>query len=104
MAFAVVYDACVLHPAPLRDLLIRIARKGLVRAKWTDATLDECFRSILANEPERKPESLARTRALMNLAVQTAWSPATKTSSTASSYRTPTTGTSLPRQCAVARK
>jgi predicted nucleic acid-binding protein len=69
MAFVVVYDACVLYPAPLRDLLIRIARKGLVRAKWTDAILDECFRSILANEPERKPESLARTRALMNLAV-----------------------------------
>jgi len=58
MAFVVVYDACVLYPAPLRDLLIRIARKGLVRAKWTDAILDECFRSILA-----------RTRALMNLAV-----------------------------------
>jgi hypothetical protein len=69
MAFVVVYDACVLYPAPLRDLLIRIARRGLVRAKWTDAILDECFRSILANEPERKPESLARTRALMSSAV-----------------------------------
>lgn len=69
MAFVVVYDACVLYPAPLRDLLIRIARKGLVRAKWTDEILDECFRSILANEPERKSESLRRTRELMNLAV-----------------------------------
>lgn len=69
MAFVVVYDTCVLYPAPLRDLLIRIARKGLVRAKWTDAILDECFRSILKNEPERKAESLVRTRELMNLAV-----------------------------------
>jgi predicted nucleic acid-binding protein len=69
MAFVVVYDACVLYPAPLRDLLIRIARKGLVRAKWTDEILDECFRNILANEPERKPDSLVRTRQLMNLAV-----------------------------------
>ena len=69
MPFVVVYDACVLYPAPLRDLLIRIARKGLVRAKWTDEILDECFRSILANEPERKPESLRRTRELMNLAI-----------------------------------
>lgn len=69
MAFVVVYDACVLYPAPLRDLLIRIARRGLVRAKWTDTILDECFRSILANEPDRRPESLARTRELMKLAV-----------------------------------
>jgi predicted nucleic acid-binding protein len=69
MAFVVVYDACVLYPAPLRDLLIRIARKALVRAKWTDEILDECFRNILANEPDRKPESLARTRGLMNKAI-----------------------------------
>jgi hypothetical protein len=33
MAFTVVYDACVLHPEPLRDLLIRIANTGLVRAR-----------------------------------------------------------------------
>jgi hypothetical protein len=25
MAFTVVYDACVLFPAPLRDLLMRVA-------------------------------------------------------------------------------
>jgi len=30
MAFAVIYDACVLHPAPLRDLLIRVDMAGLV--------------------------------------------------------------------------
>jgi len=69
MAFVVVYDACVLYPAPLRDLLIRIARRGLVRAKWSGAIVDECFRSILKNEPHRRPESLTRTRELLNLAV-----------------------------------
>lgn len=31
MAFGVVFDACVLYPAPLRDLLIRLARTGLFR-------------------------------------------------------------------------
>jgi hypothetical protein len=31
--FTVVYDACVLYPAPLRDLLVRIAARGLVRAR-----------------------------------------------------------------------
>lgn len=69
MAFVVVYDACVLYPAPLRDLLLRVARTGLVRARWSDAILDECFRSILENRPELKPEALDRTRALMNRAV-----------------------------------
>lgn len=69
MAFIVVYDACVLYPAPLRDLLIRIANKGLVRARWTDQILEECFESILENRPDLKPEALARTRDLMTQAV-----------------------------------
>ena len=45
MAFTVIYDACVLYPASLRDLLIRLASKGLVRARWTDRILDESFRA-----------------------------------------------------------
>ncbi len=69
MAFSVIYDACVLYPAPLRDLLVRLARTGLVRAQWSDQILDECFRNILANRPDLRPESLERTRALMNAAV-----------------------------------
>ena len=68
MAAIVIYDACVLHPAPLRDLLIRLSRAGLVRARWTDAILDECFRSILRRRPELE-EPLKRTRKLMNMAV-----------------------------------
>jgi hypothetical protein len=36
MAFVVIYDACVLYPTPLRDLLLRVARTGLVRAQWSD--------------------------------------------------------------------
>lgn len=43
MAF-VVYDACVLYPAPLRDLLIRLGLIGLVRPRWTDAILDDSRR------------------------------------------------------------
>lgn len=33
MAFVVVYDACVLYSAPLRDLLVRLANTGVVRAR-----------------------------------------------------------------------
>lgn len=62
MALCVVYDACVLFPAPLRDLLMRVAHAGLVRARWSDNILDECFRNILVLRPELDPQVLARTR------------------------------------------
>ena len=64
-----IYDACVLHPAPLRDLLIRLARAGLVRARWSEPILDECFRSILERRPDLRPEALARSRQLMTEAI-----------------------------------
>jgi len=69
MAFIVVLDACVLYPAPLRDLLIRLARTGLFRAKWTGLILDECFRSILQQRSDLDAKKLERTRELMQVAV-----------------------------------
>jgi predicted nucleic acid-binding protein len=69
VAFIVVYDACVLFPAPLRDLLIRVARTGVVRAHWSDNILDECFRSILRERDDLAPDALDRTRLLMNTAL-----------------------------------
>lgn len=64
MAFVVVYDACVLYPASIRDLLVRLARTGLFRARWTERILDECFRNIVAARPELAGK-LDRTRRLM---------------------------------------
>ncbi|GHG06864.1 PIN domain-containing protein [Streptomyces albogriseolus] len=69
MAFVVLYDACVLYPNTLRDLLIRVSQKGLVRAKWTDVILDEVDRNI-ARDYNVAPETLARRRTLMNQAVR----------------------------------
>ncbi len=69
MAFVVIYDACVLYRAPLRDLLVRVAQAGVVRARWTTEILDECFRSIMEQRPELKPQALVRTRELMTKAV-----------------------------------
>lgn len=69
MSFPVVYDACVLYPAPLRDLLMRLALTGVFRAHWTDRIHDEWTRSVLMKRPELKPEALARTRELMNTAL-----------------------------------
>ena len=65
MAFVVIYDACVLYPAPIRDLLIRIANTGIVRARWTEQILDECFRNIRENRPDLRAADLERTRQLM---------------------------------------
>lgn len=70
MGFAVIYDACVLFPAPLRDLLIRLAQTDVVHARWTDEILDECFRNIAARRPELDVAALSRTRTLMNDAVR----------------------------------
>lgn len=69
MAFVVIYDACVLYPAPLRDLFVRLGMVGIVRARWTEQILEECFRSILEQRPDLKAEALARTRELMREAV-----------------------------------
>ena len=70
MSFTVIYDANVLFPAPLRDLLVGVAQSGIVRARWTDQILDECFRNVLARRPDLNPSSLQRTRDLMNRAVR----------------------------------
>ncbi|NII75793.1 putative nucleic acid-binding protein [Dyella sp. SG562] len=69
MPFPVIYDACVLYPAPLRDLLMRLALTGLFRAHWTERIHHEWMRSVLARRPELKPEALQRTRELMDSAV-----------------------------------
>lgn len=58
-----VYDACVLYPFHLRNLLIQCAVDGLVRAKWTDAIHDEWIRAVATRGIPR--ERLLRTRDLM---------------------------------------
>lgn len=69
MRVTAIYDACVLFPAPLRDLLIRIAAADIVRARWTEEILDECFRAILRNRKDLNSDALSRTRSLLIQAV-----------------------------------
>lgn len=66
MAPTVLYDACVLYPAPLRDLLIRLAMAELFRARWTDEIHEEWTRNVAANRPDLSAASLARCRTLMD--------------------------------------
>ena len=49
-ALAAVYDACVLYPAPLRDLLLRLGASGLFRARWTDRINEEWRCSLQHND------------------------------------------------------
>jgi predicted nucleic acid-binding protein len=71
MAFIVVYDANVLYPNTLRDLLIRIAQQPhLVQAKWTDQIMDETLRALQKNRPDITEEKAARLRELINGAVR----------------------------------
>lgn len=65
MPFVVIYDANVLYPSTLRDLLIRVAQAGLVQARWTHRILDETFDSIKKNRPELPVTALERTRELV---------------------------------------
>jgi predicted nucleic acid-binding protein len=65
-----VFDANILYPAPLRDLFIRLAQAGLVRARWTETIHEEWVRNVLKNNSQLSRERLARTRTLMNEAVR----------------------------------
>lgn len=64
------YDANVLYPNTLRDLLIRIAQSGTVQAKWTDVILDEMALALRRNRPDIHAEKIQRLRELMNKAVR----------------------------------
>jgi hypothetical protein len=68
MAFTALFDACVLYPAPLRDLLMHLAGTGLFRARWTGDIHAEWMRAVLRDRPDLAGR-LDRTRALMEVAV-----------------------------------
>ena len=68
--FTVVYDACVLYPAPLRDLLMHLALSDLYRARWSDLIHDEWTRNVLTNRNDLNSDQLNRTRQLMNANVR----------------------------------
>jgi predicted nucleic acid-binding protein len=68
--FIVIYDACVLYPAPLRDLLMRLALIDLYQAKWTNDIHREWMTSLLKNRPDLSRDRLEQTQAKMNLHIR----------------------------------
>lgn len=69
--FTVIYDACVLYPAPLRDTLMRLAVTDLFKAHWTDHIHDEWINALLRDQKHSR-ESLERARDLMDRHVRDA--------------------------------
>lgn len=70
--FVVVYDACVLYPAPLRDFLMRLALgTGLFRPCWTMMIHSEWVRNLHASDPSKYTlEKLNKVVDLMNGAIE----------------------------------
>jgi predicted nucleic acid-binding protein len=66
-SFGAFYDANVLYPSELRNLLMHLALTGLFRAKWSAAVHEEWISNLLENRPDLTREKLERTRALMDL-------------------------------------
>lgn len=67
--FTAVYDACVLYPAPLRDLLVWLGMSGRFRARWTQQIHEEWKRNLLINRPDLTRAQLDATSAAMDRAV-----------------------------------
>jgi len=68
----VVYDACVLYPAPLRSLFMYLALSGLFRARWTDAIHEEWIRNAIRDYPGFTRTMANRVRELMDAHVHDA--------------------------------
>jgi len=64
--FTAIYDACVLYPAPLRDLLMQLALTDLFRARWTDQIHDEWIRNLLKNRSDLTLQKLTDIKEQMN--------------------------------------
>jgi len=61
-----VFDACVLYPPSLRDLLMWLAVAKVYEPRWSEEIHEEWMRNVLKDNPEIRREQLERTRTLMN--------------------------------------
>ncbi|MFJ9720877.1 PIN domain-containing protein [Streptomyces sp. NPDC101213] len=78
MAFTVLYDSNVLYPNTVRDLLIRLARHGIVQAKWTERILDEVQEALRRNnvgDDEKRTELRRRMNAAVRDCLVTGYEP-----------------------------
>jgi predicted nucleic acid-binding protein len=60
------YDASVLYPSELRNLLMHLAMTGLFRARWSNDVHEEWICALLRKRPDLSRGKLERTRSLMD--------------------------------------
>lgn len=70
MSYTALFDANVLYPAPVRDILLQLVMTDIFRGKWTEDIHREWIEALLRNEPRRERTALERMRDLMNQAVR----------------------------------
>lgn len=63
--FTVILDACVLYPAPLRDLLMHLTATDLFKAHWTEQIHEEWINALLRRDGFERSK-LERVKELMN--------------------------------------
>ena len=64
------YDANVLYPAPLRDLLMQLAFDELIQARLTNTIHDEWIRNVIKNRPDLSLTRLQNVAKLMNDSIE----------------------------------
>ena len=64
-----VFDACILYPFHLRNVIVQAGVDRLVHACWTDEIHDEWMRNLVANAPDLSVERLNTTKQLMTIAL-----------------------------------
>ncbi|WP_162055941.1 PIN domain-containing protein [Pontibacter pamirensis] len=64
--FVAVLDACVIYPAPIRDLLLHLASSDLYTPKWTNKIHEEWIRNLLLNRRDLDRVQLQRIPDAMN--------------------------------------
>jgi predicted nucleic acid-binding protein len=67
-----VFDACILYPFHLRNVVIQAAVDRVVEARWTDEIHNEWIRNLAASARTIPIERLQNTRRRMNEALPTA--------------------------------
>jgi len=65
-------DASVLYPALLRDILLRLALRGVFRARWSSTVQDEWVAALIRNRPDIPQARIERTRRLMDARINDA--------------------------------
>lgn len=61
----VVYDACVLYSAFIRDVLLRIGLANIVTCHWTDEIQEEWTRNLLLQRPDLGSTKISEIRSKM---------------------------------------